>query len=159
MSKKIYCSIGPVPKGSKLGTMKECAEMNQIRLYGLKKADPKLIESIRKSSKRGETRDKLGIKMIGLRAKVKRLNKEISAEKDKKKKDKLMSDLAKAKKELTEVHDKFIKADKERSKTGGSRRKSRRASRKVSRKISRKASRKTSRKVSRKTSRRRSRNH
>lgn len=35
--KKIYCSVGKVPKDSKLGNMEECAKKNQVRLWGLKK--------------------------------------------------------------------------------------------------------------------------
>jgi hypothetical protein len=33
----IYCSIGKVPSGKRLGSMKECAELGQIRYYGIKK--------------------------------------------------------------------------------------------------------------------------
>ena len=44
---KIFCGITqPIPKGYKLGSMKECLENKQVRYYGLKKIDNKLAESI-----------------------------------------------------------------------------------------------------------------
>lgn len=42
--KKPYCSIGEVPKGQKRGSMKECADMKQIRYYGVKKIDSRTLE-------------------------------------------------------------------------------------------------------------------
>lgn len=144
MSKKVYCSVGPVPKGQKLGSMKECADKKQIRYYGIKKIDPRLLEAAKKGSKISESRDKLAIKMVGLRGRVSRLNKEIAAEKDKKKKDALIAQLDKTKKELAEVSTKFAKADKARSQKGGSRKGSKKTSRKSSNKGSRKGSKKTS---------------
>ena len=41
---EIFCGIGKVPAKSRLGSMKECAEKKQIRYYGVKKVDPKILE-------------------------------------------------------------------------------------------------------------------
>ena len=40
----VFCGIGKVPPKAKLGSMKECAEKKQIRYYGVKKVDPKILE-------------------------------------------------------------------------------------------------------------------
>ncbi len=39
----IYCGVGKVRKNARLGTMKDCADKRQIRLYGLIKADKKIL--------------------------------------------------------------------------------------------------------------------
>jgi len=52
---KPYCGVGKVPKGQKRGSMKECAMSGQIRYYGLKKVDPKIVEYAKKA-KKGETK-------------------------------------------------------------------------------------------------------
>lgn len=155
--KKIYCSIGPVPKSQKLGSMKECAEKKQIRYYGIKKIDPKLLESISRGSKGKETRDKLAIKMIGLRGRVGRITKDIASEKDKTKKEKLVLDLAKAKSEFAEVSAKFSKADKERRSRGGSKRRSKKRSNRVSRRSGKKSRGGSRKRSSKKGSKKRSR--
>ena len=32
--KKVYCGIGKIPKNHRKGSMKECIDNNQVRLYG-----------------------------------------------------------------------------------------------------------------------------
>lgn len=96
-AKDIYCGIGPVTKGRRTGTMKECAEKKQIRQYGLKKIDPKLLKHAEKSIIKGnESRDKLAVKMVGLRARVKKL-KDSGTKKE----------LEKAEDELFKIQEKF----------------------------------------------------
>ena len=41
---KIYCGSGKLPKGYRLGSMKECLDKGKVNLYGLYKIDPKLIK-------------------------------------------------------------------------------------------------------------------
>lgn len=102
MSDDIYCGIGKVPKNKRMGSMKECGEANQIRQYGIKKVDKKLVDSIlaekqRKSSSVGklETKaQKLGEDFVILKAKIKKLQSKIEYETDKKTKDQLKKDLA-----------------------------------------------------------------
>ena len=52
---KAYCGINKIPKGQKRGSMKDCASAGQIRYYGLKKIDSKLVEYAKKS-KKGQTK-------------------------------------------------------------------------------------------------------
>jgi len=52
----IYCGIGKVPTGLRRGTMKECATKGQIRYYGVKKIDGRLLEWIQTFDKRKATR-------------------------------------------------------------------------------------------------------
>ena len=43
---KPYCGINKVPKGKHLGTEMECIRQNQIRQYGINKADKSLINNV-----------------------------------------------------------------------------------------------------------------
>ena len=47
----IHCGITKPKKGKRLGTMEECAKKKQVRLFGLNKIDPKIIDSIQKKKK------------------------------------------------------------------------------------------------------------
>jgi len=47
----VFCGVGKVPKGKTRGNMKECAEIGQIRYYGLKKVDSRIIENALKEKK------------------------------------------------------------------------------------------------------------
>ena len=40
----IYCGCKSLPKGKRLGTMVECKDKNQVRLFGLNKIDKKTLE-------------------------------------------------------------------------------------------------------------------
>ena len=51
MPKNVYCGSDEVPKEHRRGTMKECIEKKQIRLYGLFKVDPNLLKAESKKSK------------------------------------------------------------------------------------------------------------
>ena len=158
MPDKIFCGAGNVPKGQTRGNMKQCVEKNQVRYCGFKKIDPKLLETRGKKSK-GESRDKIAIKMVGLRGKVSKLSKQIAEEKDKKVKAKLEKELVKAKANFKEVLALFNKLDKKRSQSRstsrkGSRSKSSRSTSRGRKRSRRKASRSTSRKGSRAKSRR-----
>ncbi len=114
--KKIYCSIGPVPSGHKLGTMKECADKKQVRYWGVKKIDPKMLEASKKGSVKRESRDRIAVKMIGLRGKISKLTKQIKDEKDSAVKEKLKKDLVKARDELDVMAGKFKLLDQEKKK-------------------------------------------
>jgi len=61
---KPYCGSGNIPKGSKNGTMKECAELNQVRLYGLNKIDRKTFDNVKMKKSLPETRDNLIIELV-----------------------------------------------------------------------------------------------
>ena len=90
MSSKIFCDVGEIPKGKKRGSMVECAEKGQIKYYGEKKVDKKIIESITKrktGSRRGNTEvqiNNIKIKLAGLLGKIKAMGRKIDDEDDKK---------------------------------------------------------------------------
>lgn len=72
----IYCGIDKIPKGKKIGSMKQCAEKNQIRYWGLNKVDKTLAEAVRK--RKGTTGDMkvekkihmLRVKNAGLKGRI-----------------------------------------------------------------------------------------
>ena len=60
----IFCGIGKIPKKSRRGTMRECAEKGQVRYYGIKKIDAKTLALAKDKTSVPETRKGL-IKMAG----------------------------------------------------------------------------------------------
>lgn len=70
-SNKIYCGVGTIPKGKHRGSMKECIDAGQVRYYGVKKADPKLVETLDKKSK--FSRDTLFTQIQTIKGKIKNL--------------------------------------------------------------------------------------
>jgi predicted nuclease with TOPRIM domain len=137
-----YCGIGKTPKGQRLGTMRECAESGQIRLYGLRKIDPKLIELVKKKGSTSINRNKVIKDMVGLRGKIKGLKRKIDSEKDNKEKKKMKKELEKLEADLDKVQAKYKEIEKDRraQQKGGSRKGSRSRSRSRSRKGSKKGS-------------------
>jgi hypothetical protein len=145
----IYCGSKDVPKGKRRGSMKECADKNQLCYYGVKKIDKKLLDSVNKKGPKKISRERIMIKLVEHRVRVKRLTEAVKYEKDPKKKDVLEKDLDKHKAELLKYQKLFKEADKEReekieqlNKKKSQKRMSSR-SRKVSRKLSRKSSKKS----------------
>jgi hypothetical protein len=101
MSKsKIYCGIGEVPKGMKKGTMKECMEMGQVRLYGLYKIDSKLVSKKSKPSAKEKKMTKNEVKALVFKFKgrITRIEEELK-EATGKEKTQLEKDLKEANKE------------------------------------------------------------
>ena len=89
MSKEIYCGVDNPPKGSKRGSMKECAEKGQIRYYGLKKIDSRILEYTKNKTKNKHSKEDLMIKLASLRGKRKGINNKLIGLKDKDKKEEL----------------------------------------------------------------------
>lgn len=81
----IYCGIDKLPKNKRFGTMAECKEMNQVKRYGMIRVDKRIIEKP-SEKKIGETRNKIIIKAIQTKAKIKKLKRELEKEKSKEKK-------------------------------------------------------------------------
>ncbi len=101
MSKsKIYCGIGEVPKGMKKGTMKECMELGQVRLYGLYKIDSKIVSKKSKPSAKEKKMTKNEVKALVFKFKgrITRIEEEIKNAKPKEK-TQLEKDLKEANKE------------------------------------------------------------
>lgn len=129
---KVYCGIGTVPKGYRRGTMKECAESGQIRYYGLKKVDPKMIE-LMQSVKKMPTRETLLKKATVIRVKYGKIKKEYGKNPDVK----LKQQMDKYKKEYEKIA-KLLKLVETKQKTqkGSSKKSSKKTSKKVSKKTS-----------------------
>ena len=152
VSKGIYCGAGPVPKKQKLGTMKECAESKQIRYWGVKKIDPKMLEYSKNFGKNKTTTLQLQKKIVVMRSKIKKIKEDIKYEKNKDKKAEMQANV---KKLITDLNNLIDQLDALNKMKKGSRKASRKGSKKASR-GSRKASRgsrKGSKKGSRKASR------
>lgn len=121
-----YCGSGKVPKGKKLGTMKECVEKKKIGLYGLNKIDPKLMDSIKEEKVKKtyipETREKLITMMLTLKGTINRnKGRYEGANNDNPSKDSYHKDWQDAEKSLVKVTAKLQKLknakDKEDAKT------------------------------------------
>ena len=81
---KPYCGIKDVPKGSHRGSMKECLERDQVRYYGVKTIDSKLLASSGKIKGDPTSTDKVKIKIVGLRGRESRIEKEMNSKSAKK---------------------------------------------------------------------------
>ena len=113
---KIYCGVDAVPKGYKKGSMKECVEKGQIRLYGLYKIDPKLLEKdkeeIKKKKVKSYTVNEIFIILSKLNGTMTKLEKVISGSKDKDEVAKAKKELAELKKERTKFSDYYKRTQK-----------------------------------------------
>lgn len=67
---KLYCGADKLPKNSKYGTMKECSEKKQVRLYGIRKIDSKTLALSQKESNIPDSRDALIKMMTSLRGEI-----------------------------------------------------------------------------------------
>lgn len=114
--KEIYCGVGDVPKGHKAGTMKECAEKGQIRMYGLHKIDPKTLDLVRKKQKMTESREKLLIKLAGYRGLINRFKGRYEGAKDKDKKKEYYTEWKKAEANAKKIIEKAKKIEEMREK-------------------------------------------
>lgn len=64
---QIYCGAGKLPKNHRFGTLPECVEKKQIRLYGIRKVDRTSLAKL--DDKTPVTREKLLLKLSELRGK------------------------------------------------------------------------------------------
>lgn len=104
---KVFCGITqPIPKGHKLGSMKECLEMKQVRYYGIKKIDSKLVESV---NEKKDSKIDLSSKIAGLKGKFFKLKKNIDASNNASEKKKLIEEFENVRKELLLLNDKIKK--------------------------------------------------
>jgi hypothetical protein len=101
--KKVYCGIREPPKKSRRGTMKECAEMGKISYYGIKKIDSKTIKLIEKKKTEGKNLEKMKVKLIGLKSRIKKAKDMVKYEKDAKQKKKLEKQIKEKEKEYNDL--------------------------------------------------------
>lgn len=104
---KVFCGISqPIPKGHKLGSMKECLELKQIRYYGLKKIDNKLAESI---NIKKESKKDIMIKLAGLRGKLSKLKRDIDNSTNFEEKKKITEEFESVRKQILFLNDRMQK--------------------------------------------------
>jgi len=104
---KIFCGISqPIAKGHRLGSMKECLEMKQVRYYGLKKMDSKLVESVLGSKNNTE---ELRARYSSLRVNFNKLKKELQKTKNADTKKELLKKLEEMTKEIKSIETKLNK--------------------------------------------------
>jgi len=120
--KKAYCGIGPATKNRKLGTLKECAKQKQIRRYGMYKVDSRMLKQMANPKKNDDKikRKNAIMRMVMLRGRVGKLAKDLTGEKDAKKKDAIKKALETARKELVIVSKEYAQIDQRMHKKGGS---------------------------------------
>lgn len=111
MSDTPYCGAMKTPKGRTEGTMKECVQAHQVRKYGLKKVD---IRIIKKTGAKGPTRAKVLSRRTALRAQVKRLKDDLPYAKTDEKEKEMKKSIAEKKKELKELNKLFAEFQKKR---------------------------------------------
>lgn len=103
--KEIICGVKEPTKKQRRGTMKECAEMKQVRYWGLKKVDKILLEKItEKPDKKKYSKDEAIGKARGFEGKGKKLKLAIEDAKknrDKKEVEKLTEEYEKVRKQYT----------------------------------------------------------
>jgi len=91
--KELYYGPGDVPKGKKRANIKEALEANQIRYYGVKKVDERIIKKAQKKDQNKQTIRDLQNKNIRLMVKIRKLIAQIKKEKDIKKKNKMKDEV------------------------------------------------------------------
>ena len=96
MSANIYCGIKEIPKNAKRGSMRECAEKNQIRYWGLKKVDSRVLENVEQLM----SLDKARLNRTKFDTRLKRLTTQYNRTKDKEKKLILKKEITETEKEL-----------------------------------------------------------
>lgn len=101
---ELYYGVGTPPKGKRRANVKEALEANQIRYYGLKKVDKRIVTKAQKKDQDKQTIRDLQNKKIRLFARIKNMIKLIKAEKDIKKKDKMKDEV----RALAKEHDEYV---------------------------------------------------
>jgi len=111
---KVYCGVeNPIPKGYRLGSMKECVDLNKVTYYGIKKIDP-LILNYRKNDKTLDE-NALQLKKVGLVGKLNKVKKDISRCNDEIEKKNLIKEYDLLAKEINSIEEK-VKKMKEKKK-------------------------------------------
>ena len=119
-NKKIYCGVDELKSNQRLGSAKECAELKQIRYYGLKKINKNVIDEFKGISVVSAQKEQKLYKMFGkTKAQIQLLKNEINDYKKehnyktlyKKEIKNLEGKLKKKKEELNKIIEKLNKLD------------------------------------------------
>lgn len=122
--KKIVCSVQPLKKNERRGTMMECAKKRQIRYYGIKKVDNAIIDMLTNKKKRREEEayfHKVVARASFIRTMTPRLKKKLEIAKNKNNKTKIkyyedqLEKLNKEYKDLMPIANKLIRERNKRN--------------------------------------------
>lgn len=142
----VYCGIGDIPKKSRRGSMKECAQTNQIRYFGLHKVDTRTIEGVKKqkSDARKITTQKVNIlkRFTGIKGLIKKLEGDVKYMKKEEDKKEAKKKLNIAIKEKASIEKEWREFAKKHGFKGGSRRSTKKTTKRNSKKPSKRSSRK-----------------
>jgi hypothetical protein len=120
-NKKIYCGVDHLKSNQRLGSAKECAELKQVRYYGLQKIKKNIIDEFKGISVVSSQKEQKLYRMFGkTKAEIQLLKNELTDYKKEhnyktlyKKEIKILEDKIKKKKEeLTKIIEKMNKLDK-----------------------------------------------
>jgi len=122
----IYCGVDDVPNGKRRGSMKECLEKQQVRYWGVKKVDSRLLENKKAGKNIPATREKLILAIGGIDGTIKGLKLKLQAMKNPKESEvnAINKKIEKLEKDRKKYKKLFIKADEERRKLAKSKSKS-----------------------------------
>ena len=113
---KAFCGVGNIPKGYKKGSMKECVEKGQVRLYGLYKIDPKLLEEDDNDKKRKKikyySKNEVFLKLSKINGTMIKVKKTVDGSKNKEEVEKAKKELEQLKKERTVFSDYYKRIEK-----------------------------------------------
>jgi hypothetical protein len=147
-NKKIYCGVDELKSNQKLGTPKECAELKQVRYYGLKKINKDILEEFKGISVVSAQKEQKLYKMFGrTKAEIQLIKNEISDYKQennykklyKKELKDLEEKLKKKKNELNKIIEKMDKLENEEENKKNYKKDSKKTSKKSSKKSTKKS--------------------
>ena len=107
MSDDIFCGVGKVPSGKRRGTMKECFEKKQVRYWGVKKIDSRILSDYNKSDAIAETKVKLVVDAAKIKGRLKRLERQMKID------DISKTEMESLKKQIKQHKDKLVKMQKQ----------------------------------------------
>jgi hypothetical protein len=110
---KIYCGAGKIPKNKEKGSMKECAQSRQIRLYGLYKVDPQLIKPKPKLAGKKVNTQSVREIIVKLKARFDRLKEELQDKEEDEEKEEIQKQIDETKKMYNEYVVLFKKMSEE----------------------------------------------
>ena len=146
-NKKIYCGVDELKSNQRLGTAKECAELKQVRYYGLKKINKDILDEFKGISVVSAQKEQKLYKMFGkTKAEIQLIKNEISDYKQehnykkiyKKELKDLDDKLKKKKNDLNKIIEKMNKLENDEENNKKSKKSSKKDSKKSSKKKSKK---------------------
>lgn len=103
-AEKLYFGIKNVPKGYKRANAQQALENSQVRYWGVNKIDSRLLsQPTTKKKNNKKLRDETVLKVVGLRGRIAKLQKDIEYEKNTSKKKELKAELTKTINELNQT--------------------------------------------------------